>query len=125
MQGPAIFVLDADALALEALVRAVEPLGDVRGGRTWTEIAGPLLRVVRDPTRPVLLICDIDGAGGRHADFCRVVRSHSPRVRVMIVSSAAWSVPERLGDVVVAKSAGVVALARAAQVALGAGGSRP
>ena len=120
----AIFVLDSDALLLESIVRAVEPLGKVQGACVWTDVAGPMLHVVRDLARPVVLVCDLDGAGGRNADFCRVVRQHAPRVRVVVFSSAAWGVPEALSDVVVSKSAGVDALARAVASAIQAGAHR-
>lgn len=123
MPGPSIFVLDADPEALDALVHAVDPLGEVVGGLTWTAVAGPLLRDVRDPGRAILLICGLNDTDVRSADFCRVARSHSPRIRVVLVSAAAWTIPEdlrALADIIVVKSAGVQAVVRAAQLALGA-----
>lgn len=119
-----IFVLASDALVLESIVRAVEPLGRVQGACVWTDVAGPMLHVVRDAARSVVLVCDLEGAGGRTADFCRVVRQHAPRVRVVVVSSAAWGVPVALSDVVVPKSAGTEALARAVAIAIQAGARR-
>jgi DNA-binding NarL/FixJ family response regulator len=107
-----IFVLDGDALLLEAIARGVASLGEVHASPVWTDLAGPIIRAVRDPARRVLLICDLETPGLRGLDFLQVVRRHAPGVRVVLFTATPWKAPEGGADALVPKSAGIGALTR-------------
>lgn len=114
-----IFVLDGDALLLEAIARGVASLGDVHASPVWTDLAGPIIRAVRDRARRVLLICDLESPGLRGLDFLQVVRRHAPGVRVVLFTATPWKASDGDADAVVPKSAGIDALTRAVASVIG------
>lgn len=114
-----IFVLDGDALMLEAIARGVASLGQVHASPVWTNLAGPIIHAVRDASQRVLLICDLETPGLRGLDFCQVVRKHAPGVRIVLFTGTPWRAPEGVAHAVVPKSAGIDALGRTVATVLG------
>lgn len=114
-----IFVLDGDALLLEAIARGVASLGEVHASPVWTDLAGPIIRAVRDASRRVVLICDVETPGLRGLDFLDVVRRHAPGVRVVLFTATPWKAREGGADALVAKSAGIDALTRTVAAVIG------
>ena len=57
-----------------------------------------------------MLVCDLEMPGINGADFCRIVRRHSPRTRIAIFTSEPARVPVGIADAVVSKHDGAAAL---------------
>jgi hypothetical protein len=115
-----LFVLGGDGLLLEAIARALAPLGQVLASGRWTELAGPLLAAVRDPRRRLVLVQDLDAPVARGAEFCKAVRKHAPNVLVVAHAGAPWRVAPGIADAVVPRAEGAGGIARAVEVLLAA-----
>jgi CheY-like chemotaxis protein len=117
-ETPIIFVLDDDRFILKAIERVLNPIGHIQVATAWGDLATALTKIGRDPHARVLLVCDLEMPGIRGIDFCRLVRKHTPAVKIVIFSGSAGELPPDVVDAVVPKASGLDTLVRTVQALL-------